>query len=174
MPSIFSLHPKQIHLLNEIYIKGMIITEVVSKVQSISNDIYQFKMQSHQPLTIPSEFTTVSLLQGSQCSILWKKQAEFWPNQFISVHCYPVFLLGKTLVKNKCNTICAMIDLACVCLFRAPPTRIIYTQVRKEWSQQLLSRKANSCNFKETFMILFLPYLDMKYSMFPLSWKKRW
>lgn len=62
-----------------------------------------------------------------------------------------------------------MIDLVCVYLFRAPPTRIIYMEVRKIWSWQLLSRKANSYNFKDIFTVQFLPYLDMKYSIYILD-----
>lgn len=92
----------------------------------------------------------------------------------------PSLLLSKTLGKNKCNAICAMIDLACVYLFRAPPTGIIYKLVRKEWRWQLSSSKANSYNFKENFIVPFLPYLDMKYSTYilgkfvPLIMENRW
>lgn len=93
-----------------------------------------FKIQRHCLLTIPSKFLSTSSFTGHISQYPVQNTGRLLALLVYFGPLLPSPFLSKSLVKNKCYTICAMIDLAGAYLFRAPPAGLIYMQVKKEWN----------------------------------------
>ncbi len=110
IPSILNLYPKWIHLLKEKHIKGMIMAEVVPKVQSISKIFKRYlyskiftcslKWRAIGPNS-PQNSHQLLLLQNSWSNILWKKISRYLVQLVILGLCYPLFYLEKHWLKIR-------------------------------------------------------------------------